>query len=64
MKTYEIVISTTHTYSARKEFSSEEEADAWAKTQGQEVTLEDSPDWSFDDGVFEVEAVSERSAPC
>lgn len=54
MNKYKILVSTTHLYSAEAEFNSQDEADAWAEQQGQEVILDESSDWSFDDGTFEV----------
>ena len=62
MKTYQIVLSTTHIYSESKEFASEDEAYEWATEQGHTVTLDDSPDWSFDDGTYEVDGVTEEKA--
>ena len=60
MKTYEIVVSTTHIYSTRKKFATEEEASIWADEQAGTVCLDDEADWSFCDGTFEVEGVTEE----
>lgn len=54
MSKYKILISTTHLYEAEAEFNTQDEAYAWAKQQGQEVILDESSDWSFEDGTFEV----------
>jgi hypothetical protein len=54
MNKYQILIQHTHLFSAEAEFNSQDEADAWAEQQGGEVDLEESDDWSFDDGTFEV----------
>ena len=54
MNKYKILISHSHLYSAEAEFNSQDEADAWAEQQGGEVDLDESSDWSFDDGTFEV----------
>ena len=62
MKTYEILVCTTHLYSTRKKFANEEEASIWADEQGGTVCLDDEADWSFDDGTFEVVGVTAEEA--
>jgi hypothetical protein len=54
MNKYKICVATTHVYGAEAEFNTEDEAYAWAEQQGGEVILDESSDWSFDDGTFEV----------